>query len=192
VPALRRALALKRLVSALLISASRALVAAAWLSATAASGAQDPTCFRACLTPRVKQSDISDDMIRYQMTVCRDACEDETRLKLREMGLDARLSACVPQPLSDAEFKTVRAASASFFTYASSFTWDIRNVLPGKVIRKVEISYPTLDLDETTATGGGTVLPGETATMLVNVIFVGYPAMNYALRVKAIYACAID
>jgi hypothetical protein len=140
----------------------------------------------------MKQSDITDDMIRYQMTLCRNGCEEASHAKLVALGLDKKIGACEPQPVSDAEFKALRSASASFFTYANSFTWDISNVLPRKVIRKVEIVYPTLDLDDTVATGGGTVLPGETATVLINGVFEGYPAMRYALRIRAVYACAIE
>ncbi|MFI5013509.1 MAG: hypothetical protein ACHQAY_14295 [Hyphomicrobiales bacterium] len=156
------------------------------------TSAQTQTCFRACLASKVKQSDVTDDMIRFQMTQCRDACDDESRAKAVQLGLDRKIAGCEPQPVSDAEFKALRAASASFLTYANSFTWDVHNILPGKVIRKVEIAYPTLDLDETIATGGGIVLPGETATMLINGVFEGYPAMRYGMKVRALYACSID
>jgi hypothetical protein len=150
------------------------------------------TCFRACISERVKGSDVTDDMIRFRMTMCREACEEENLAKLAETGLDRKLATCEPQPLSEAEFKALRSASASFLIYADAFTWDIHNILPHKIIRKVEISYPTLDLDETTATGGGTVLPGETATILINGVFDGYPATRYALKVRAVYACPVD
>jgi hypothetical protein len=164
------------------------------LAATVAApfDGQAQTCFHACLTPRMKQSDITDDMIRHQMTLCRDECEEASRAKLVELGLDKKIAACEPQPVSDAEFKALRSASASFFTYANSFTWDIHNVFANKVVRKVEIVYPTLDLDDTIATGGVLVLPGETATVLINSVFEGYPAMRYALKIRAVYACAIE
>ncbi len=148
------------------------------------------TCFRACVSRQLTQ-DLTDEMIRYRMTQCRDLCEDESRAKL-DQGLYRKIAACELEPISDAEFKSVRAASASFLTYANSFTWDVHNILKGKVIRKVEIVYPTLDLDEITATGGGIVLPGEVSTILINGVFEGYPAMRYGLRVKAIYACSLD
>jgi hypothetical protein len=154
-----------------------------------AGEARAQTCFRACISERVKGSDVTDDMIRFQMTTCRDLCEEESSEKRTASGVGRNLAACDPQPLSAAEFKALRSASSSFLVYAHAFTWDIHNVLPHKIIRKVEISYPTLDLDETTATGGGTVLPGETATILINGVFDGYPAMHYALKVKAVYAC---
>ena len=150
------------------------------------------TCFRACLGERVKGSDVTDDMIRFQMTVCRDLCEEESRARQISSGIGQNLEACEPEPVSEAEFKALRTASASFLVYAHAFTWDIHNILAHKIIRKVEISYPTLDLDETTATGGGTVLPGETQTLLINGVFDGYPAMHYALKVRAIYACPSD
>ena len=159
---------------------------------SARDGRGPQTCFRACVSQRVKGSDVTDDMIRFQMTVCRDLCEEESREKQAASGVGRNLAACEPQPVSENEFKALRSASSSFLIYAHAFTWDIHNVLPHKIIRKVEISYPTLDLDETTATGGGTVLPGETATILINGVFDGYPAMHYALKVKAIYACPRD
>jgi hypothetical protein len=174
------------------VARSICILVAIWVVIAACASAHAQTCFRACLTPRLKSSDITDDMIRYQMTLCRDACEDESQAKLAQLGLDRKMAACEPAPESDAEFKSLRSASASFLTFANTFTWDIHNVLPGKVIRKVEIVYPTLDLDETTATGGGTVLPGETATLFINGVFEGYPAMRYGLRVKAVHACSID
>jgi len=160
--------------------------------ATTPVRARAETCFHTCLAPRMKQSDITDDMIRYQMTLCRDQCEEASHARLAELGLDKKIAACEPQPVSDAEFKALRSASASFFTYANSFTWDINNILPRKVIRKVEISYPTLDLGDTIATGGVTILPGDTATILINGVFEGYPAMRYALKIRAVYACAIE
>ncbi|MBV9568471.1 MAG: hypothetical protein JO172_10060 [Hyphomicrobiales bacterium] len=154
--------------------------------------ARAQTCFRACIAQRVKGSDVTDDMIRFQMTTCRDDCEEESEIKRGSLGIGRNLETCEPQPVSENEFKALRSASASFLVYAHAFTWDIHNILPGKIIRKVEISYPTMDLDETTATGGGTVLPGETATILINGVFDGYPAMHYALKVRAVYACSVD
>ncbi|MBV8763984.1 MAG: hypothetical protein JO137_11260 [Hyphomicrobiales bacterium] len=154
--------------------------------------ARAQTCLRACLAERVKGSEVTDDMIRFQMTVCRDLCEEESRAKQISSGVGHSLESCEPQKVSEAEFKMLRSASASFLVYAHAFTWDIHNVLEHKVIRKVEISYPTMDLDETTATGGGTVLPGETQTILINGVFDGYPAMHYALKVRAVYACPSD
>jgi len=173
--------------------AALALPLAALAYAVAAPGAaRAETCFRACVSAHVKASDVTDEMIRHQMGSCRDSCEEESRARLVSKGLDKKVAACEPQRLSDAEFKVLRAASASFFTYANAFTWDIHNVLPGRVIRKVEIVYPTLDLDDTTATGGGIILPGETETILINATFDGYPATRYALRVRAVYACPVD
>jgi len=150
------------------------------------------TCFRGCIAQRVKGADITDDMIRFQMTTCRDDCEEESRAKRASLGIGRTLEDCDPQPVTDAEFKALRSASASFLVYAHAFTWDVHNILTGKIIRKVEISYPTMDLDETIATGGGTVLPGETQTILINGVFDGYPAMHYALKVRAVYACPSD
>jgi hypothetical protein len=171
-----------------------ALIVAAAVATMVGSGRADAaeTCFRACMAQRIKGSDVTDDTIRYQMTVCRDMCEEEGREKRASLGVGKGLATCEPQPVSESEFKALRSASPSFLIYAHAFTWDIHNVLPRKIIRKVEISYPTLDLDETTATGGGTVLPGETSTFLINGVFDGYPAMHYALRVKAVYACPAD
>jgi hypothetical protein len=171
-----------------------AFILVAVLATLGGSGRADAaeTCFRACMSQRVKGSDVTDDMIRHQMTVCRDICEEEGREKRASFGVGKGLATCEPQPVSESEFKALRSASPSFLIYAHAFTWDIHNVLPRKIIRKVEISYPTLALDETTATGGGTVLPGETSTILINGVFDGYPAMHYALKVKAIYACPID
>jgi hypothetical protein len=166
-------------------------IAAVAMLLVTCEAANAQTCFRSCLSPRLAQ-DMTDDMIRYQMAQCRDLCEAENRAKLAQLGLDGKIDGCEPQPVSNAEFKSLRSASASFLTYANSFTWDIHNVLKGKVIRKVEIIYPTLDLDETIATGGGIVLPGEVSTILINGVFEGYPAMRYGLRIKAVYACAID
>src|ERR1700738_1523519 len=99
---------------AVLLSAGSMVVAGSTLC-------EAQTCFRACLSSRLKQSDITDDMIRYQMTLCRDACDEENHSRLVQSGLDRKIAACEPQPLSDVEFKTVRAASASFFTFANAF-----------------------------------------------------------------------
>ena len=149
--------------------------------------ARAQTCFRACLAPRIAASGIADQQIRAQMKTCRNLCEAETL----SPELAAKLDACEPEPVSDADMKRVRAASPGIAAYADAFTWDVRNVLEGRVIRRVEIATQNLELQEVVLAGAGTVLPGATATVLVSAFSGGYPSVAASARIRAIYACAL-
>ena len=159
------------------------------LLAILALPAQAQTCFRACLAPRLATSDITDQQIRSAMKACRATCEAAA---LARPGLAAKLAACEPEPLSDADFKRVRGASASVLAFADAFTWDVNNVLPDRIIRRIDLTTQNLDLQDVDLSGTGIVLPGETQTVLVSAFSGGYPGAGVATRIKAIYACPPD
>ena len=159
------------------------------LLAALAVPAQAQTCFRACLAPKLAAYDIADQQIRSAMKTCRAACETAV---LARPGLEAKLAACATEPLSDADFKRVRGASASVLAFADSFTWDVTNVLENRVIRRVDLTTQNLALQDVDLSGTGTVLPGETQTVLVSAFSGGYPGAGVATRIKAIYACPLD
>jgi hypothetical protein len=132
---------------------------------------------------------ITDQGIRDLMSGCRDECEVEARARLKAKGLDAKLAACAPQPVDDADLKKVRSGSPSVIGYANALTWDVNNVLPGKIIRRVDIGTQTMSLQDMTITASGIVEPGESGTFLMNNVGDGYPSLRVTSRIKAIYAC---
>jgi hypothetical protein len=168
------------------------LFAAAALGALPNSSGAAETCFHVCLKAKMTDPGIDDQGIRDLMAACRDACDDEAEAGLREKGLDGRIAACTPQPVDDADLKKVRAASPSVVAFANAFTWDVNNVLPGRIIRRVEIATQSLSLQDVTLTAAGIVAPGETGTFFINNVADGYPALRAASRIKAIYACPVD
>lgn len=169
-----------------------AVLGTALLGATAAPAAAAETCFRQCLSGKVTSSSLSDDQIRFAMKGCRDVCEGETRRRLDAAGLSRAVDTCRPEPVSLEEFRAIRGASPSYIVQSNAFTWDLRNPLKNKVIREVEIVSQTMELRDTIMTAPGTVLPGESETVLVAGFFDGYPNARYATKVKAIYACTLD
>ncbi|GAC1333432.1 MAG: hypothetical protein NVSMB26_14550 [Beijerinckiaceae bacterium] len=150
------------------------------------------TCFRACLKPKLVGSEIEDTQIRSLMRACRDTCESEAERQFSRSGRGEKLLHCLPEPLSDEEFKRVRAASPSFLAFANSFTWDLNNVLSDKVIKRVEAITQNLELQDVELGGGVTIAPGESGTVLIPGFFDGYPQMRVSTRIKAIYACPLD
>ncbi|MEJ1161066.1 hypothetical protein [Prosthecomicrobium sp. N25] len=149
------------------------------------------TCFRQCLAPRLTDSAIPDDRIRFEMRRCRDLCEGEALARVAD-PVRRRVESCRPEPLSLDEFRAVRGASPSYVVQSNAFTWDVRNPLPGKVIREIEIVAQTMDLRDTVMTAAGTVMPGESETLLVAGFFDGYPNARYATKVRTIWACSLD
>ncbi len=168
-------------------------VCAGALLAAAAPGRAE-TCFHACLHKKMTMSpsDIDDQSIRDLMADCRDDCEEKAEARLKEQGLGDKVAACAPQPVDDADLKKIRSASPSVVAFANAFTWDVNNVLPGKIIRRVEIGTQSLELQEVTITASGIVEPGESATFFMNNVADGYPSLRVTSRIKAIYACPAD
>ncbi len=167
-------------------------VCAGALVAAAGSGHAAETCFHACLKSKMTDSRIDDQGIRDLMADCRDDCEEQAEARLKARGRDVKIDACKPQPVDDAELKKVRSASSSVVAFANAFTWDVNNVLPGKIIRRVEIGAQSLALQDVTLTASGIVEPGETGTFFMNNVADGYPSLRVASRIKAIYACPAD
>ncbi|TPQ51384.1 hypothetical protein C2U72_08505 [Prosthecomicrobium hirschii] len=158
----------------------------------ASRSAQAETCFRQCVSAQVTSSDMTDDQIRYRMRGCRDTCEAAQRETLAANGTASRIAQCRPEPVSREEFRAIRGASPSYVVQSNAFTWDVRNPLPGKVIREVEIVAQTMDLRDTVMIATGLVMPGDSQTVLATGFFDGYPNARYATRVSAIYACPIE
>ena len=150
---------------------------------------QAKTCFHACVAPKLTSSTMQDAAIRDVMKACRNSCEAETAALLKANGTFSALDACDPEPVPDADMKLVRGASSSFQLVASNFIWDVQNVLPGKIIRRVEMIMQNIDLQDVVMSSRGTVLPGERATLLFSAVNDGYPAAAVTARIKAIYTC---
>jgi hypothetical protein len=162
----------------------------ALLASAPAATAQ--TCFNACFRPKLVGADIEDARIRSIMRSCRDICEDDAGRRLSLSGRSEKLLNCLPKPISDEEFKRVRGASPSFVAFANTFTWDVHNVLPDKVIKRVEAITQNLELEDVVLGGGVTIAPGETETVFIPAFFDGYPQMRVSTRIKAIYACPLE
>jgi hypothetical protein len=150
------------------------------------------TCFHVCVKAKMTASDIDDQGIRDLMSACRDDCEEQARTRLEVKGLAGRIAACTPEPVEAADVKKVRSGSPSVVAFANAFTWDVNNVLPGKIIRRVEIATQSVSLQDVTITASGIVEPGESATFFMNNVADGYPSLRVTSRVKAIYACPLD
>ena len=157
-----------------------------------AFSARAQTCFSACFRPKLVGADIEDTRIRSIMRSCRDTCEEDAERRLSLSGRSEKLLKCLPEPINDDDFKRVRAASPSFVAFANTFTWDIHNVLPDRVIKRVEAITQNLALEDVVLGGGVTIAPGETQTVFIPGFFDGYPQMRVSTRVKAIYACPLD
>jgi hypothetical protein len=161
------------------------------LFASALSGHAE-TCFTACFKPQLVDSNIDDSRIRSIMRSCREICEDDAERRLSLSGRGEKLLKCLPEPISDADFKRVRSASPSFVAFANTFTWDVHNVLSDKVIKRVEAITQNLELEDVVLGGGVTIAPGETETVFIPAFFDGYPQMRVSTRIKAIYACPLQ
>ncbi len=172
-----------------------ALVLAGTLTAFAAgspAAQAAETCFHVCLKGKLVSPDITDQTIREDMQACKETCDEEMKARLETEGIAAKLAACIPERVPDADMKKVRSASPSVVAFANAFTWDVNNVLPGLFIRRVEVSTQNLSLEDVILTAAGTVAPGESATFLMNNISDGYPSLRVTTRVKAIYACSLE
>jgi hypothetical protein len=150
------------------------------------------TCFTACFRPKLVGTDIEDSRIRSIMRGCRDLCEDDAQRRLSLSGRSEKLLNCFPEPISEEEFRRVRGASPSFVAFSNTFTWDVHNVLPDKVIKRVEAITQNLELEDVVLGGGVTIAPGETETVFIPAFFDGYPQMRVSTRIKAIYACPLS
>lgn len=170
------------------------LVLAAVLALAGANAAAraTETCFHTCLKAKMVSPTIDDQTIRDDIQACKDSCDEEERATLEADGLAAKIAACVPEKLPDADLKKVRSASPSVVAFANAFTWDVNNVLPDKIIRRIEITTQNMSLEDITMSAGGTVTPGQSATFLMKYIADGYPSMRVTTRVKAIYACSAE
>lgn len=146
-------------------------------------------CFTDCLRPRLTSPTIDDSAIRDAMAACRDACAARAMARLAETGAARTLAACEPAALAPDEFRKIRSASPSVVGFANSFTWDVNNVLPDKIIRRVEIATQNLSLQDIVMSASGVVEPGERGTFFVNFVADGYPAARLSSRVVAVYAC---
>jgi hypothetical protein len=168
------------------------IAGAAGMMAVMNSGRAVETCFHACLKEKMTASDIDDQGIRDLMAGCRDDCDEQAEARLKAKGLDDKIAACTPQPVDDRDLKKVRSASPSVVAFANAFTWDVNNVLPGKIIRRVEIGTQSMSLQDVTLTAAGVIEPGETGTFFMNNVADGYPSLRVTSRIKAIYACPVD
>ncbi|MBV8848503.1 MAG: hypothetical protein JOZ16_02850 [Methylobacteriaceae bacterium] len=159
--------------------------------ASGLDNARAETCFAACFKPKLVDTNIEDARIRSIMRSCHDACEEDAERRLSLSGRREKLLNCIPEPLSEEEFRRVRSASASFLAFANTFTWDLHNVLPDKVIKRVEAITQNLELEDVVLGGGVTIAPGETETVFIPAFFDGYPQMRVSTRIKAVYACPL-
>jgi hypothetical protein len=156
------------------------------------NGTNAETCFNACFRPQLVGADIEDSRIRSIMRRCHDMCEEDAGRRFSLSGRGEKLLNCLPAPLSQDEFRRVRSASPSFLAFANTFTWDVHNVLPDKVIKRVEAITQNLELEDVVLGGGVMIAPGETETVFIPAFFDGYPQMRVSTRIKAIYACPLE
>ena len=147
------------------------------------------TCFHACFSGKKLPTDVTDQTMRETMQTCRDACAKAERQRLIDQGLGALLRSCIPEQISEAELRKIRSASSSVVAFANAFTWDVNNVLPNKIIRRVELTTQTMSLADIDLSASGYVEPGQVGTFYMGSIADGYPAARVTTRIKAVYAC---
>jgi hypothetical protein len=147
------------------------------------------TCFHTCLDSRKLPSDVTNQNLRETMQSCHDSCEKSARADLIGEGFGHVLTSCIPAQISQADLRKVRSASPAVMAFANALTWDVTNVLPDKIIRRVELATQTMDLAELVVTGGGYLGPGKTGTFYIGNVTQGYPAVQLTTRIAAIYAC---
>lgn len=167
---------------------------APWLLAVlcaAPNAAAAQTCFHACLTAKKLRTDVTDQMLRDDMQSCHDSCERAARARLVEKGLGPLLAACIPEPIAETDLRKIRSASPSVVAFANAFTWDVNNVLPDRIIRRVELATQTMSLEDLIVTASGYVEPGGRATFYIGNVADGYPSLRVTTRIKAIYACPL-
>ncbi|MGH6679771.1 MAG: hypothetical protein ACREDL_12775 [Bradyrhizobium sp.] len=151
--------------------------------------ARAETCFHTCMGNRHLSSKISDLAMRDAMQSCNRSCENEARKKLVSEGFGPVLKACIPKRISDEELKKIRSASASIMAFYNVLTWDVKNVLPHKIIRRVELATQNISLEDVIVTSAGYLGPGQTGTFYIGNVELGYPAVQLSTRIAAIYAC---
>jgi hypothetical protein len=175
----------------ILRGAAKVVALICFVVAASSNAARAQTCFNGCFRPQLVGTDIEDSRIRAIMRRCHDMCEEDAGRRFSLSGRSEKLLNCLPAPLSQDEFRRVRGASPSFVAFANTFTWDLHNVLPDKVIKRVEAITQNLELEDVVLGGGVTIAPGETQTVFIPAFFDGYPQMRVSTRIKAIYACPL-
>jgi hypothetical protein len=153
--------------------------------------AQAQSCFHACFSAKKLPSDVTDQTLRETMHLCYESCQKAARTDLLNKGYASLLASCVPQAVSEAELKKVRSASPSVVAFANAFTWDVNNVLPDKIIRRVELATQTMSLTDIVVSSNGYVKPGDIGTFYIGNVADGYPAVRVTTRIQAIYTCPV-
>lgn len=175
-------------------SGSKAVVLS-FLSAFAAFAAFAPppaaaaSCFSDCLAETKAEPD-DERAWRDAARACKARCEAAVRDDLARRGTLARVESCRAEPLTTEEMRTLRSANPSFQIRFNVFTWEIRNVLPGKTLRSIEVASPNLELQETRYAAGALIPPGGAGTFVIPDFYDGYPALRLATKVVEIGACA--
>lgn len=169
---------------------SAALVLSLFLLSPILPGnAKAETCFHACVENRNLPSTVSDQAMREAMKSCHNSCESQARSHLVSEGFGPLLKACIPKPISAEELKKVRSASPAVMAFSNALTWDVKNTLPDKIIRRVELSTQNMSLEDVVVTSAGYLGPGQTSTFYIGSVAQGYPAVQLTTRIAAIYAC---
>ncbi|MCK0198802.1 hypothetical protein MWN34_18035 [Ancylobacter sp. 6x-1] len=147
-------------------------------------------CLRTCLSDRIKGTD-DDAAMRDALRACRESCLGTEADELKAEGLYDRYAQCRPSPLSDAEFHRLRSGNPSFLIHTNALIWEMKNVLPDKVIRSIEVTTQSLSLSDTAFSIRTLIPPGHSGTIVMMNFFAGYPAARFATRLTRIEACPL-
>lgn len=171
-----------------------AVAAALTVLCVTGSGAQAATparsCFAACVAERPMKSDdyfVFADIVRQ----CRDRCDAAALDQLKSTGLLSAYRSCTPEPLNKEEFRDLRAGNPSWQAQMNTFTWDVTNNLPDRILTEIEVQTQDMNLSTITFTAASVIGPGQTGTFVVPDFFDGYPAVRYATKVRSAKACTI-
>lgn len=170
--------------------ASLALAAALGALSAPAGAAPARTCFAACMADK---KPVTDDYFRFadDVKLCRDRCDAEALDGLKTAGLLAAYRACTPEPLTREEFRDLRAKNPSWQSQFNTFTWDVTNTFPDKILVEIEVQTQDMNLSNVSLVSTGIIAPNREGTFVVPDFFDGYPAVRYATKVRGAKACTI-
>lgn len=149
-------------------------------------------CVLQCSNERLAAGRLDDDSVRRSLNACRDQCEGEIRTRFTTGGQDAAAYANCPETaLTEAELGELRAASGPPLVMLSSFVWEVRNVLAGRILRRMEVRHQVPTLNEVVSSTRSFVPPGETGGFVIAELGDVTPQLGQTVRIVRVTACAL-
>ncbi|MBT9293213.1 hypothetical protein [Prosthecodimorpha staleyi] len=149
-------------------------------------------CVLQCSNERLTAGRLDDYSVRRSLNACRDQCEGEIKSRFSTGGQDAAGYADCPETaLTEAELGELRAASGPPLVMLSSFVWEVRNVLSGRILRRMEVRHQVPTLNEVVSSTRGFVPPGETGGFVIAELGDVTPQLGQTVRIVRVMACTL-